>query len=87
MSANSLTVPAALVSLPYPLMPAITVAARLAALPITSVAHGSAPPRLPDLESASGVVEAATIMLSTDSGVRQPPRRAAPATRRFQAID
>lgn len=46
-----------------------TFAARLAILPITSSAHGSGPPRPPDRDSASSVVDAATIMPSTDSGV------------------
>lgn len=46
-----------------------TLAARLAMLPITSNAHGNTPPRLPDLESASNVVDAATIIPSTDNGV------------------
>lgn len=38
-------------------------------LPTTSNARGRTPPRLPDRESESNVVEAATIMPSTDSGV------------------
>ena len=46
-----------------------TLAAKLATLPTTSHAHGRTPPRLPDRESESNVVEAATIMPSTDSGV------------------
>jgi hypothetical protein len=46
-----------------------TFAARLAALPTTSSAHGSTPPRWPARESASNVVDAVTIMPSTDSGV------------------
>jgi hypothetical protein len=46
-----------------------TFAARLAALPATSNAHGSSPPRSPDRDSASSVVDAATIIPSTDSGV------------------
>jgi len=45
-----------------------TLAARLAALPTTS-AQGIKPPRPPLRESASSVVDAATIMPSTDSGV------------------
>ncbi len=46
-----------------------TLAARLATLPATSSAHGSAPPLRLDHESASSVVDAATIIPSTDSGV------------------
>src|SRR5262249_44695645 len=46
-----------------------TLAARLAALPATRSAQGSFPPRSPARESASRVVEAATIIPSTDSGV------------------
>ncbi len=46
-----------------------TFAARLATLPITSKTHGSTPPLRPDLESASNVVDAATIIPSTDNGV------------------
>jgi len=46
-----------------------TFAARLATLPATSRAHGTNPPRPPQRESASSVVDAATIMPSTDSGV------------------
>src|ERR1039457_4089091 len=45
-----------------------TLAARLATLPATSSAHGSTPPLRPARESASKVVDAATIMPSTDSG-------------------
>jgi len=44
-------------------------AARLALLPTASSTHGSSPPRPPDRESASSVVDAATIIPSTDSGV------------------
>jgi hypothetical protein len=43
-----------------------TFAARLAALPATSSAHGRKPPRLPARKSASSVVDAATIIPSTD---------------------
>src|SRR6516164_9733268 len=39
-----------------------TLAAKLATLPTTSNAHGRTPPRLPDRESESNVVEAATSM-------------------------
>ncbi len=46
-----------------------TLAARLAALPTTSSAHGSNSPFWPARESASRVVEAATIVPSTDGGV------------------
>jgi hypothetical protein len=46
-----------------------TFAARLATLPTANSAHGSIPPRLADLDSASNVVDAATIIPSTDSGV------------------
>ena len=46
-----------------------TLAARLATLPATSSAYGSAPPLRPDRESAGNVVDAATIIPSTDSGV------------------
>jgi hypothetical protein len=46
-----------------------TLAARLAMLPVTSSAHGSAPLLRPDREPASNVVDAATIIPSTDSGV------------------
>jgi len=46
-----------------------TLAARLAALPTTRSIPGSTPPRSPARESASKVVEAATIIPSTDSGV------------------
>jgi hypothetical protein len=46
-----------------------TLAARLPTLPAASSAHGSTPPRLPDRESASKVVDAATIIPSTDNGV------------------
>ncbi len=38
-------------------------------LPATSSAQGSLPPRPPDRESASSVVDAATIIPSTDNGV------------------
>jgi hypothetical protein len=47
-----------------------TFAARLATLPATSSAHGSTPPRRPVRESASSVVNAATIMPSPENGVR-----------------
>jgi hypothetical protein len=46
-----------------------TLAARLATLPEASSAHGKIPPRPPERESASSVVEAATIIPSTDNGV------------------
>ena len=46
-----------------------TLAGRLAALPATRSAHATNPPRLPERESASNVVDAATIIPSTDSGV------------------
>jgi hypothetical protein len=46
-----------------------TLAATLATLPDTSSAHGKIPPRPPDRESASRVVEGATIIPSTDSGL------------------
>jgi hypothetical protein len=46
-----------------------TFAARLAALPATKRAHGGNPPRSPPRESASSVVDAATIIPSTDNGV------------------
>jgi hypothetical protein len=46
-----------------------TLAARLAALPTTRSAHGGTPPRSPARESASKVVDAATIIPSTESGV------------------
>jgi hypothetical protein len=46
-----------------------TFAARLATLPITSNTHGRRPPRLPDRDSESSVVDAATIIPSADSGV------------------
>ncbi len=46
-----------------------TLAARLAALPTTSSAHSSTPPRSPARESASSVVDAATIIPSTDNSV------------------
>ena len=45
------------------------VAARLAALPTISRAHGSTQPRSPARESAGSVVDAVTITSSTDSGV------------------
>jgi hypothetical protein len=41
----------------------------LAALPATSNAHGSAPPLRPDCDSASNVIDAATIIPSSESGV------------------
>jgi len=47
-----------------------TFAARLATLPTTSSAHGKNPPRPPERESASNVVDAATIIPSTENGVR-----------------
>lgn len=46
-----------------------SLAARLATLPNTSSAHGSTPPGRPDLDSAGNVVDAATIIPSTDSCV------------------
>ncbi len=49
---------------------AVTFAARLATLPTNSNPHGSSPPRLPDRDSASSVVDAATIIPSTDNGVK-----------------
>ena len=48
---------------------AATLAARLARLPATNSAHGSTPPFRPDRESASNVVDAATIIPSTGKGV------------------
>ncbi len=45
-----------------------TFAARLATLPTPSSIHDRAPPRHPLRESASSVVDAATIIPSTDSG-------------------
>lgn len=48
-----------------------TLAARLAALPTASSAHGRNPPRPPLRESASSVVDAATIIPSTDIQRRQ----------------
>jgi hypothetical protein len=44
-------------------------AARLATLPTTSRVHGRTPPLRPDRDSASRVVDAATIIPSTDNGV------------------
>jgi hypothetical protein len=49
--------------------PTGTLAARLATLPATSSAHGSTPPRWPERESASSVVDVAMIIPSTDRGV------------------
>jgi hypothetical protein len=49
---------------------AATLAARLATLPATSRTHGKKPPRRPDRDSVSKVVDAATIIPSTESGVR-----------------
>jgi hypothetical protein len=46
-----------------------TLAARLAALPTARSVQGSTPPRLPERESASNVVDAATIIPSTENGV------------------
>ena len=46
-----------------------TFAARLATLPAARSPHGRNPPRPPPRESASSVVDAATIIPSTDSGV------------------
>src|SRR3984957_17096924 len=46
-----------------------TFAAKLATLPITSNSPGSEPPRRPDRDSDSRVVDAATIIPSTDSSV------------------
>jgi hypothetical protein len=63
----------------------VTLAARLATLPATSSAHGSTPPLRPYRESASSVVDAATIMPSTDSGVSALPSPAAHATPRAGA--
>ncbi len=40
-------------------------AAKLATLPTTSTDHGITPPRLPERESASTVIDAATIIAST----------------------
>ncbi len=44
-------------------------AARLAALPTTRSAHGRAPPRPSERESASSVIDAATTVPSTENGV------------------
>jgi hypothetical protein len=44
-------------------------AARLARLPTTTRAHGRNPPRAPERESASSVVEAATTISPTENGV------------------
>jgi hypothetical protein len=46
-----------------------TFAARLATLPMTSSAYGGVPPLPPDRDSASSVVDAATIIPSTERGV------------------
>jgi hypothetical protein len=46
-----------------------TLAATLATLPTTSSAHGRTLPRSPARESATSVVDAATIIPSTDKGV------------------
>ena len=46
-----------------------TFAARLATLPAVRSAQGRKSPRLPPRDSASSVVDAATIIRSTDSGV------------------
>jgi hypothetical protein len=46
-----------------------TLAAKLAMLPTASNAQGRTPPRPPERDSASSVVDAATIMPSTDRGV------------------
>src|ERR1017187_10977101 len=46
-----------------------TLAARLATLPATSSTHGRTPLRPPERESASNVVDAATIIPSTENGV------------------
>jgi hypothetical protein len=49
-----------------------TLAAKLATLPAASSAQGRNPPRPPDRDSASSVVDAATIIPSTDNGVSAP---------------
>jgi hypothetical protein len=46
-----------------------TFAARRAALPVMSSAHGRMPPRFPQRESSSNVMDEATIIPSTDSGM------------------
>ena len=46
-----------------------TWAAKLDALPATSSAHGSTPPLSPARKSASSVIDAATIIPSTDNDV------------------
>jgi hypothetical protein len=46
-----------------------TFAARLAALPTTSSTQGMNPPRPPERKSVSNVVDAATIIPSTENGV------------------
>jgi hypothetical protein len=46
-----------------------TLAARLATLSAASSVHGDNPPRRPVRESASSVVDAATIIPSTENGV------------------
>jgi hypothetical protein len=46
-----------------------TFAGRLATLPTTSSVRSNIPPRLPDRESASSVVDAAAIIRSTENGV------------------
>jgi hypothetical protein len=48
-----------------------TFAARLATLPITSNAHGSGPPRLPDRDSASNVIDAGVAMGAGESERRR----------------
>src|SRR5215475_1833805 len=48
---------------------AATFATRLAALPAASSVHGSTPPERPARESASNVIDEATIMPSTDNGI------------------
>jgi hypothetical protein len=62
-----------------------TLAARLATLPAASSAYGRDPPRPPPRESANCVVEAATIIPSTDSGVSAATHPAAHAARRAGA--
>jgi hypothetical protein len=57
-----------------------TFAARLATLPATSSAHGKTPPRPPQRESASSVVDAATIIPSTHSGVSAATQPGCPCT-------
>src|SRR5579872_4971538 len=71
-----------------------TLAARLATLPTTSRAHGNDPPRAPERESASKVVDAATIiprlptaasaLPPTPAGRAVPPAGAYAGRRPFQ---